>query len=374
MNKLLTKLALGLGYLVFAGFSAYFTATSLSLNLMQGTNFWLIYIMVLIVAALAGWLLYLFVDEAVAPTSKVKFIFSFLGFIVFWSFSFATNVHYFFVQKYGFTVLNNELIAAKDYLTENSTDAQKRVEQERLDARSATESAVLSGLASFRNELNNTLANHEGFGDQCILHLKGVEQELRRDTVRYADHNRYQIYNDQTDRGYKGERGRAQLQNIYNEFDRRVNEQLRWKLAAIDRYYDLQKIEGRKYQSLLDTIAWLEKNDEMRDLRTVQQDGSVEAYYSYSGQQNAMVIDHMPQDFFDKQMTYETVENDEGEEAQEMVEYITYPSKHMFDTWSVWSEIFKGYLPSYMKIIQWILMSLIIDIVAFLLCYLFIKY
>ena len=281
--------------------------------------------------------------------------------------------HYFFVQKNGFSVLNNELIAAKDYLTENSTEVQKRLEQEHLDARSVTESAVNNGLSSFRNELNNTLANHKGFGDQCILYLKGIEQELRRDTARYKDHNHYVIYNDATDRGYKGQTGRAQLQAIYDVFSRRVNGQLRWKLASIDRYYDLQKVEGRKYQSLLDTIAWLEKNDERRDLRTVQQDGSVKAYYSYSGQQNAIVIDHMPQEFLDAQIAYKTIEGDDGEEIQKMCGYKTYPSKHMFDTWTVWKEILKGYMPSYMTIIQWILISLIIDIVAFLLLFLFFK-
>lgn len=373
MSKVITKIALFLGYLVFAGFSAYFTATSLSLNLMQGTSLWLIYIMVFIVALLAGWLLTKFIQQITDPTSKTLFILELIGFLVFWGVSFATNVHYFFVQKNGFTVLNNELIAAKDYLTENSTEVQKRLEQERLDARSVTESAVLSGKSNFRDELNNTLAHRLGFGEQCILHLKGIEQALRQDTAKYNDHNRYLIYNEETDRGYIGQKSRSQLVAIYSEYDRRISEQLRWKLASIDRYYDLQKFEGRKYQSLLDTIAWLEKNDEMRDLQTVQQDGSVRAYYSYSGQQNAMVIDHMPQEFVDAQIEYKTIENSNGEEVQKMTGYKTYPSKHMFDAWTVWREIFKGYMPSYMTIIQWVLIALIFDIVAFLLLFLFFK-
>ena len=86
-----------------------------------------------------------------------------------------------------------------------------------------------------------------------------------------------------------------------------------------------------------------------------------------------MVIDHMPQDFFDAQIAYKTIENSDGEEVQKMCGYKTYPSKHMFDTWTVWQEILKGYMPSYMTIIQWILISLIIDIVAFLLLFLFSK-
>lgn len=373
MSKLITKIALLIGYLVFAGFSAYFTATSLSLNLMQGTSLWLIYAMVLIVALLAGWLLKEFIQQITNPTSKTLFVLELVGFLVFWGVSFATNVHYFFVQKNGFTVLNNELISAKDYLIMNSEEKQKSIEIERLDARSVAESAVKNGLDNFRNELNNTLANHIGFGEQCILHLKGIEQVLRQDTSRYKDHNIYLIYNEETDRGYIGQKSRPQLVVIYTEFERRVNEQLRRKLATIDRYYELQRVDSRKYQSLLDTIAWLEQNDEMRDIKTVQQDGSVKAYYSYSGQQNAMVIDHMPKEFIDAQISYETFENDDGEEVQKMTGYKTYPSKHMFDTWTVWHEILNGYMPSYMTIIQWILISLIIDIVAFLLLYLFFK-
>ena len=373
MSKLITKLALFTGYLIFAGFSAYFTATSLSLNLLQGTKLWLIFIMVFIIALLAGWLLTRFIQQIVDPTSKTLIILDLLGFLVFWGFSFTTNVHYFFVQKNGFTVLNNELIAAKDYLTENTLEAQKRVEAERINAKSVTESAVLNGLSSFRNEFNNTLAHHLGFGEQCILHLKGIEQELRRDTARYKDHNHYLIYNDETDRGYRGQTSRPQLQSIYDVFDRRVNEQLRWKLASIDRYYDMQKVDARKYQLLLDTIAWLESNDENRDIKTVQQDGSVAAYYAYSGQQNAMVLDHMPEEFAVAQIEYGTYENEDGETVQKMVGYKNYPSKHMFDTWTVWGEIFKGYLPDYMKIIQWILISLLFDIVSFILLTLFFK-
>ncbi|MEH2904516.1 hypothetical protein V7T21_15885 [Segatella copri] len=39
-SKLIVKLATLIGYLLFAGFSAYFTATSLWLNLLNGSDTW----------------------------------------------------------------------------------------------------------------------------------------------------------------------------------------------------------------------------------------------------------------------------------------------------------------------------------------------
>lgn len=56
-GKLILKMACLAGYLLFTGFSAYFTASSLSLNLLNGTNLWLIFVLVLIVAIIASWCL-----------------------------------------------------------------------------------------------------------------------------------------------------------------------------------------------------------------------------------------------------------------------------------------------------------------------------
>ena len=110
MNKtIISKVALFLGYLLFAGLSAYFTAASLSLNLMQGTNLWLIFAMVFVIALLAGWCLNNVIVQITNPTSKAAFILNIIGFVLFWGVSFTTNVHFFFVDKHGYDVVNKEL-------------------------------------------------------------------------------------------------------------------------------------------------------------------------------------------------------------------------------------------------------------------------
>lgn len=47
--------------------------------------------------------------------------------------------------------------------------------------------------------------------------------------------------------------------------------------------------------------------------------------------------------------------------------YRIYPSSRMFSTWNVWEDMFAGRLPKDMKLLGMILLSLIIDIVAYVL-------
>lgn len=74
-SKVILKLAYLVGYLLFSGFSAYFTASSLSLNLLNGTNLWLVFVLVLVVAMLAGWCLTNVISELQknVGASKVTF-------------------------------------------------------------------------------------------------------------------------------------------------------------------------------------------------------------------------------------------------------------------------------------------------------------
>ena len=81
-EKLIVKLACLVGYLLFSGFSAYFTASSLSLNLLNGTNLWLIFALVLVVAILAGWCLTNVIVELQKQVgaSRSTFVFNLVGF------------------------------------------------------------------------------------------------------------------------------------------------------------------------------------------------------------------------------------------------------------------------------------------------------
>ena len=47
--------------------------------------------------------------------------------------------------------------------------------------------------------------------------------------------------------------------------------------------------------------------------------------------------------------------------------YRSYPSARMFSTFNVWDDMLHGRLPVDMKLLGWILFSLIVDLVAFIL-------
>lgn len=363
MNKtVISKVALFLGYLLFACFSAYFTATSLSLNLMQGTNLWLIFAMVFVIAWLAGWCLNNVIVQISTPTSKAAFILNILGFVLFWGVSFTTNVHYFFVDKHGYDVVSKELTAARNYIVQNTADANKKIDDERDVAKSVLVAQVSTSTEAFEREIYNTMERRLGFGDACINILNSVERLLEQDKSIYNDSNSYVIFDEERDLGDKGNNQRGQLSALQTKYEGRILNALNKKLGVIDAFYNGKKDANNKLKGTLRDIQDLEENH----LPIVLKDGSVNALFAYHEQQNARVITKMPQDFL---ATCESVDETTGK----LKSYVVYPSNHMFDTFTVWSDIFHGRLPSYMKMIQWILISLVIDIVAFLLFALFFK-
>ena len=216
----------------------------------------------------------------------------------------------------------------------------------------------------FEHEIRNTMddGRHYGFGDACITILKSIERILNQDKDLYHDENNYKIFDDSRDMGYLGVKERSRLRVIQEEFEGYIASALTQKLSVIDAYYNAKKDDNDKLKSTLRNIQ------ELRDehLPVVLQDGSVNALFAYQAQQNALVIAKMPQDFI---TTCENIDENTGV----LKNYAVYPSNHMFDTFTVWGDIFHGRLPGYMKMIYWILISLVIDIVAFLLFALFCK-
>lgn len=361
-TQLLIKLALFVGYLLFAGFSVYFTATSLSLNILHGTYFWLIYILVLIIALLASWCLtnVLVESQKTRGASKTKFICNIIGFLVFWSISFATNVHYFFVEKHGYSVLTKELASAKKYITENTYTSNKKIDEKKHIAQTTISAQIKSNINAFNRELENTMKHYMGFGPACITILKSTENILRSDSRVYDDKNEYVIFDEVRDAGDKGVTQYNRLDGLSRKYSIRMLNQLDNKLSVMDKYYENQKKQNTELTELLDTIAELETVH----LPLVERDGSADAFYKYCGIQNKRVIAQMPNDY-QKKCIKGTKDN--------IISFNVYPSERMFDTVSVWGDIVKGRLIG-MTIIQWIIISLIIDIAAFILFALFRKY
>ena len=358
-KTVITKIALFIGYVLFAGYSAYFTATSLSVALFQGTYMWLIYVMVFIVALLAGWCLNNVIVQTSSPTTKTEFLLNVIGLILFWGVSFTTNVHYFFIDKHGYDVVSKELAACKDYITANTTSVNKQIDDDCFKRKMVLQAQVNSASDSFTREINNTLANHTGFGDACISILKSLERIFEEDKSIYGDSNDYVLYDSVRDRGDYGQTQRSQISSLSTKYNGRIMNALNRKYNVIDAFYDRRKESGQKLKTVMKSIENLENNH----LPIVKQDGSVTALFAYRAEQNDKVIRFMPDDFMEKSCMQEGKSSD----------YKVYPSSRMFDTFTVWSDIFHGRLPGYMNMLQWILISLVIDIIAFLLFRLFCK-
>lgn len=360
-SKVIIKIALFVGYLLFSGFSAYFTASSLSLNLLNGTNLWLVFVLVLIVAILAGWCLTKVIEELRkrVRASKSTFTFGLIGFLVFWTFSFITNVHYFFVEKHGYSILAKELASAKDYIVDNTTKSNKNIEDQKNMAQMAVSASVHANIESFTRELNNTMERHEGFGEACINILNSTENILTKDSKTYGDPNEYVIFDEIRDNGDRGTTQRTRFPELQTKYTARMMEQLNKKLAVIENFYDRKKDQNTELTELLEPINELET----KHLPAVLKDGSVNAYYKYYGQQDGRVISKMPNEYSKKCVVMK-----DGK----IKSFTVYPSKRMFDTMSVWGDIISGRLVG-MTMFQWIVISLIFDIVSFILFALFCK-
>lgn len=360
-NKLLIKIACLVGYLVFASFSAFFTASSLSLNLLNGTNLWFCFALVLIVSILAGWCLTNAIAEFNKPVraSRSSFILNLIGFLVFWTFSFMTNVHYFFVEKHGYNILTKELTSAKNYITENTTKSNRAIDEQNEIAQKSLTGQVYANIEAFDRELNNTMEHHEGFGEACVNILNSTENILAKDNKTYGDKNTYVIFDEVRDAGDYGITQRNRFIELHTKYNNRMLEQLNKKLKVIDDYYNRKKDENVGLMDLMKPIEELET----LHLPMVLKDGSVKAYYLYYDQQNGKVISKMP-DNYNRRCVVKS--------KNEIKSYNVYPSKRMFDTMSVWSDIVSGKLVG-MTMLQWIVIALIFDIVSFILFVLFRK-
>ncbi|MGM9868038.1 MAG: hypothetical protein ACI30R_00220 [Sodaliphilus sp.] len=359
-KKLIIKLSCLVGYLLFAGFSAYYTATSLCLNLLKDDDRWtlcLVFVLVLVVSILAGYCLTNVISELknhVNP-SRSSFVLNLLGFLIFWGFSFTTNVHYLFVTKGGMSILTRELASAKTYIVDNTSKTNSKVEEQKQRKKDAIKSEIKNYSSQFERELQSTI--REGFGDRCIDILKCAERALRADTADLGDKNKYIIYDEINDAGDKNKKGANQLPDLNTKYQTKMYNELSNKLEVINNYYDRKKNTNEQLTNLLDTIKVLEE----QHLPAVEKDGSARALYLYQMHQDKSVIAQMPKQYEEKCVV---------KKDNQILKYNTYPSNRMFDSMSVWGDIISGRLPD-MSIIQWVVLSLILDLVAFILFALF---
>lgn len=369
MNKsrVIQKIACWAAYCLFAGYSAFMTAKSISMSF-DIKQTWIVFIFVFIVALISGYCLSIVIEQLQNRynPSKSKFVLGILGFLLFWGVSFATNVHYMLMSNEGLKVVGAELGIYKNYVEDvinKNKDLNNEKMQDDLDLCVAT---INNYISAFTGECDHSI--RDGFGPVAVSKLKDIEEYFDRTALKYNDRNEYSdIFHEDNDRGDVGKRGEREVSTLKNKYTLRVLEKLRIRETVIRNHYKRQIPQTKEMEVIRDFI-----NDSLYvvDIPQITEIATPEVYYQFSKiQLNGNVLDKLPltnkksiEDLMKESKTDNIKDIDKGE-----FRYKSYPSSRMFSTFNVWSDMFNDRLPNDMKLFGWILFSLIIDVVAYVL-------
>lgn len=370
MNKssIIQKIACWAGYCLFAAYSAYMTAKSVAMSF-ELNQTWLVFVFVFVVAVIAGYCLSMVIGEMQNRfnPSKSKFVLGLLGFLLFWGVSFATNVHYMLMSNEGLNVVNAELGTYKNYVEEtirNNKDGMK--EKEAADI-ALCEASVQNLTDNFKRECESSI--RYGFGDRAIGYLKDIEDYFTNSGGKFDDKYSYKnsIFDEDKDKGDKGKNGAKEVMALKEKYSIRIAEILIRRESIIRGYYKRMIPQTKDLELIKQFI-----NDSLYivDIPQITEIATPDVYYQFSKIQLTNNIFHrldkMAQVSIEHQMK-ESKTDDSGDIDKGKYRYRTYPSFRMFSTFNVWDDMLHNRLPNDMKLLGWILFSLIIDIVAYVL-------
>lgn len=366
MKHLLFKVALFLAYSVFAGISAWMTATSVQLKWMSQMPIWFVLIMTFIIALFAGWCLENSIKELKNSTnpSKVRFFLNLLGFIVFWTFSFMTNVHYTVIKEYGESNLSAQLADCRRYLEANSDEALAKVEEEKATAIKNFEDKIYIQRQKFVDELLNEQGGGTlvGFGPSAKTILKDIEDIFGKSAKIYGEEFNYKgiLYTGQEDDAYSHYHSRKDVNEIVKpHFTDRIDRAEEKHKSAIIAYYKKKIATIKDNQHHLETVAFYEnKLDSLKS----QGNDSYSEYFKFYKSMDEYLLSKV-EGYKDSNLIY--VKDKDGNNIFEG--YKIYPSDRMFNFWNVWKDWFKGYLPTHISLAGQFVWAIIVDVVAFIL-------
>lgn len=366
MKQLIKKIALFLGYTIFAGYSSWMTATSVQLKWMSQMPVWFVFIMVFIIALFAGWCLGNLIKElknSINP-SKFRFAINLIGFVVFWTFSFMTNVHHNVIKEYGESNISTQLADCKHYLNANSGDAKKTIENQRDIAIKDFSDKMHVLTQKFINEVEKEQGGGLllGFGPIAKGKLQDIEKYLNRSAKIFGDSFIYtsNLYNGSEDDAYSRFHGRKELRDIVEpHFIDRIERAEEIHKKAINMFYQKQINSINDNEVHLKTVIQFEKM-----LQKLKMDGndSFEDYYNFYKSMDENLLSKVS-GYKENNIKY--VKNEKGEMV--FNGYNVYPSDRMFNFWDVWSDWFNGYLPDNISLAGQFLWAAIVDVIAFIL-------
>ena len=368
-EKLLMKIACWIGYVLFAGYSAFMTAESIAMSLFESKYTWIVFVFVFIVALLAGYCLSIVIGELQNRfnPSKSKFILGLLGFLLFWGVSFMTNVHYMVMTNEGLGVVAAELGVYKNYVEKTIVSSRNDTDQKMRNDIAICKASVANYATLFEQECNHSI--NDGFGPEAIAHLKQIENELERTRGQFDDPNTYigKIYHDDKDRGDRGKRGATIVKALQDKYSIRITDQLLRRENVIREFYKRKRVNTKDYEIISDFI-----NDSLYvvDIPQLTEIATPSVYYQFSKVQLANTLSSRLNQI-DKAEIERSMKESKTKNAEDIdkgkFRYTTYPSSRMFNTGNVWEDMLHGRLPNDMKLLGWILFALIVDIVAYVL-------
>lgn len=368
MNRfsIVKKISCWAGYCLFAVYSSYLTAKSVAMSF-ELTQVWAVFVFVFIVALMAGYCLSTVIGEMqnCFNPSKSKFILGLLGFLLFWGVSFATNVHYMFMSNEGLKVINSELGIYKNYVERTVQDSKNGIKEKEAADIALCESSVQNLAGNFERECQSSV--RYGFGDRAIGYLKDIEGYFTRTAGKFGDQYTYEhsIFDEDKDKGDRGKTGAREVMALKEKYKIRIAENLLRRESVIRDYYK-RMIPQIKDMDLIRQFI----NDSLYvvDIPQITEIATPDVYYQFSKVQLTNNVFHRldkdVQTAIRQQMKENKAENvDDSDEGR----YRSYPSSRMFSTFNVWDDMLHGRLPNDMKLLGWILFSLIIDIIAYVL-------
>ena len=370
MNKLgiVKKISCWAGYCLFAGYSAYMTAKSVAMSF-ELTSVWIVFIFVFIVALLAGYCLSAVIGEMQNSfnPSRTKFALGLIGFILFWGVSFATNVHYMLMSNEGIKVVSTELGIYKNYVEETVQDNMNSIKDKEAADIALCEASVQNLMDEFKRECESSI--RYGFGDRAIGYLKDIEDYFASSGGKFNDQYSYKnsIFDDDKDRGDKGKTGAREVNALKEKYSLRVVERLLRRENVIRNYYKM-KIPQTKDLNLI--RLFIKDSLYVVDFPQITEIATPDVYYQFSKLQlKGNVYDRLSQNAqaeLERSMKVSKTDNEEDIDKGKY-RYRSYPSSRMFSTFNVWDDMLHGRLTVDMKLFGWILFSLIVDLVAFIL-------
>lgn len=366
-NQIIKTLACWIGYCGFAGWSAWMTAESLSMSLALKPT-WVVFIFVFVVAILAGFCLKGVINETSNRTNpnKARFVLCLLGFLLFWGVSFVTNVHYNLMRNDGLKVVKAELGNYESYVNGKVRDDDSKVDEDKQNALALLKASVDSLANKFGRECDNTV--RYGFAESAVQDLIDIERYFISTAKQYEDYNAYTntIFDPERDKGDIGATGYKRVEGIKGKYANRILTQRLRRQEAIETFYNKKK--GQR-SDLIALNHFIKDSLNPVDIPQLEEIASPEAYYQFQKIQFSTIRQHLTPD------DLATIDRSTMESKTDKVEdidagkfrYRIYPSERMFNTFNVWDDMLHGHMPTGMKLLGWILISLIIDIVAFVL-------